>query len=578
MNLKTMGLSNETIQKLVRERRSQNEIQKGIDHQNRLRFHSVPVLRKADFTAEGNNAYQNFISWVGIEKPELLPKDKFTRFKQLLHPPIPTNELTESIYSQLFKVFSSQDAFFNYQFITPEIGADWEEFRDKSFWATHGFQAMQSAIDAVWVVDLPEMQLTERPEPFNRLVDIADVIDIRNDENNNCIYVILQVGDFVIAYDHEFIRVYQSKGSVANSIGGGVEISREPIKEIPHGLGYTPARQFWSDKLSPKNFVNKASPITKQLADLDWLVFHMTSKKYMDISNSYPITVAYEIDDDNEDPTRTDNKDRTEGGKKPKGNSYIGPGTFNTVPPPIDKADADLMNNPIKLISPDVETLEWHVSEEVRLTDKIYRNVVGVDQNIINDVAKNEKQIDSAFETRISVLFRVKANFEVINKFADSTIAQLRYGASFIRCQIDYGTKFFLKDVNELHQDFDMAKKAGADEIVLSQIQDNILNTKYKEDHDSRERAEIIRHLNPLPDKTITEAITILENGGIDKINFVIKANLINFVQRFERENISLDQFARDIDFSAKVDSILKRFKEYANEFNQSEQRPGDTD
>lgn len=568
-----MGLSNEQIQEKVKNRQRIQEIQKGIEHQNRLRFHSVTALSESDFSNNNNDAYLNFTKWIGIDKPELLPDDKYSRFIRLLQPPIPTNELTESIYSRLRKVFHSQDAFFNYEFIIPELKLDWELYRDNSFWATKGFQAMQSAIDSIWVVDLPETQLTPRPEPFNRLIDIANIVDIENDENLNCVYVIYQIGNKVVVYDDELIRVYTSEGRL-EGIVGGVNISREPEKEIPHGLGYTPARQFWSEQIDPRNFINKESPITKELADLDYLLFHMTNKKYMDLFNSYPIVAVYDHDDDSADPTRTENKDRAQGGKKPKGHRFAGPATLIGVPPPQDKTDADLMNNPVKIISPEVDTLEWHVSEEVRLTNKIYRSVVGVDQNVLNDVAKNEKQIDSSFESQLSVLFRVKKNFEIINKFADATIAKLRYGDSFISCQIDYGTKFFLKDVNELHQEFKTAKEAGASETILAQTQDAILNTKFKEDLRSRERAEIIRDLDPLPEKTIEEAVIILKNEGINKINFAIKSNLTNFVRRFERENISLVEFARDMNYAKKIESIINRFKEYANE---GEQRSSDT-
>lgn len=570
-----MGLSNEEIQKIVKSRPSQEEIQRGRDHQNRLRFHSVPVLNEHDFFRDDNDAYQNFTRWVGSKAPELLPEDKFKRFLQLLQLPIPTNELTEGIYDRLHKVFHSQDAFFNYDFISPELTADWLAYRDVTFWATKGFQAMQSAIDSVWVVDLPEFQTTPRPEPFNRLIDIANVVDILNDDNNNCIYVIYQIGKFVVSYDDETIRVYDTKGGTLAGSVGGVDISREPIKEIQHGLGYTPARQFWTNQMNPKNFINKESPITKELADLDWLLFHMTSKKYMDLSNAYPVTVIRNFDDDYEDKDRTENKDRTELGKRPDGNKLAGAGTVVGVPNQKDKDDPDLAKNAIQFISPDVETLEWHVGEETRLRNKIYRSVVGVNQDILNDAAKNEKQIDSAFESQLSVLLRVKANFEIINKFADSTIAQLRYGDSFLGCQIDYGTRFFLKDIGELHDEFKEAKEGGASEAITAQIHDNILDTKYKEDKHSRQRAEVIRHLDPLPDKNIDEAIKILENGGIDKINFIIKSNLIKFVQRFERENISLADFAKELDFSKKIEMIQDRFKFYANE---SEQRPGDPD
>ena len=170
----------------------------------------------------------------------------------------------------------------------------------------------------------------------------------------------------------------------------------------------------------------------------------------------------------------------------------------------------------------------------------------------------------------------MKKNFEIINKFADYTIAKLRYGDSFIGCQIDYGTNFFLKNINDLHKDFELAKKAGVGESILEQIQINILDTKYKEDHRSRERAKIIMDLDPLPQKNDDEAIKILENGGIDKINFIIKSNLINFVKRFERENINLVEFASNRDYSTKIDTILTKLKDYASEFRQDDPDQGE--
>jgi len=291
----------------------------------------------------------------------------------------------------------------------------------------------------------------------------------------------------------------------------------------------------------------------------------------MDLANSYPVVVSYDFNGDSEDSDITDDKGQPV--KKPKGNKLMGPGSVYTVDPPIDSQDADLMKDPVRFISPDVETLEWHVSEENRLTNKIYRSVVGADPELRNEMAKNENQVDAAFEAQLSVLFRIKRNFEIINKFADHTIAKLRYGDSFIGCNIDYGTRFFLKDVNELHGDFELSKKAGASDTILSQIQDNILDTKYKEDKHSRQRAEIIRDLDPLPEKTIDEAINIFDKGGMDKINFIIKSNFTNFVRKFERENINLVDFGRDINYAQKINTILNEFKKYA-----SEQRPDDSD
>ncbi|GAH10028.1 unnamed protein product, partial [marine sediment metagenome] len=96
---------------------------------------------------------------------------------------------------------------------------------------------------------------------------------------------------------------------------------------------------------------------------------------------------------------------RTDKGKKPDGNKLTGAGTILKVPIPRE-GEIDLMRDPAKMISPDVKTLKWHVDEETRLTNKIYRSIVGADVEIKNEAAKNEKQVDAAFESQLSVLFR----------------------------------------------------------------------------------------------------------------------------------------------------------------------------
>lgn len=561
-----MGLSNDQIQSLVKSRPSQREIQKGIAHQRRLRFHSDTLLEKRDL----NQAYYDFIRWIESESPEILHPDKMGIFKKLIHPPIPTIDLTETIFTKLRNIFHSQDSFYGCDFVSPEIKSDWDAYRDKSFWPTKGFQAMQTSIDSVWIAALPEKQKGFYPEPYNRLIDIEDVLDIKNDDYLNCKYVIFKYGGYVYVYDDEMIRVYSYDKNKMGTV---------PEKEIIHTLDYTPARQFWSECLHTGNNINRESPITKELTDLDWLLFHMTSKKYMDIANAYPIMVTYEDGDDYNDDTRTENKDRTPQQKRSGASEIKGAGSIIYAPVPVDTSDVDLMRyDPVKLVSPDVETLEWHVKEETRLNNKIYRSVVGGDSETKNDAAKNEKQIDSAFESQIAVLHRVKSNFEIIHRFADSTLAKIRYGSYFLGCNVDYGTRFFLKDVNELHEDYKHAKESGASEVILEGIQETITNTRYRGDTHSQQRAKIINDLDPLPNRTVDETIKILEKEGIDKINFVIKTNLIKFVRRFEMENIPLVDFASKIDYKSKIEIILNEFKRYASEINSSQQRSTGTD
>ena len=548
-----MPLSNDQIQELVRRRRDQREIDQGVRHQERLRFHTETILHKNDLSPY----YTDFLGWIGERKPEILALDKFNRFKQLIKAPIQTVELTESIYSRLFRIFFSQDSYFNYKFTDDALEADWDDYREDKFWPTMGFQAMQTAIDSVWVVNLPAEQRTEFPEPGNKLIDIKDVISIKNDEYNNCIYVIFQLGDYIYVYDDEFFRVYAVRSGVISSI---------PDVEVAHDLGYTPARMMWSERLTSHNYINKESPITKELTDLDWLLFHLTSKRYMDLANAYPVYAAYTMDKDYQDDKVTDDEQRIVG-KHPSGSDLVGAGSFLEGDPPNSNEEHDpLQYGPIKVISPDVNALNWHVQEEVRLTDKVFKAVVGTDQVSRNDAAKNETQIDSAYESQTSVLFRVKKNFEVINKFADATICRLRYGERFIDCDIDYGTNFFLKDVNDLQEELRDAKESGASDAILESINNNILHTKYRDDDKSITRANIITDLDPLPNRTMQEAAELFKVGGIDKINFIIKSNLISFVRRFERENTNVVNFGSLVNYNRKIEQVQEALKMYASE------------
>jgi hypothetical protein len=565
-----MPLSNEQIQEIIKGRRNQKEVQQGKKHQERLRFHTETVLQKSDLSPY----YTEFLNWIGEKTPEILSKDKFARFKHLIKAPIQTNELTETIFSRLHRVFHSQDSYFNYTFAGDELEGDWEQYRDAKFWPTLGFEAMQTAIDSVWVVELPSMQDDEYPEPKNKLIDIENVIDIKNDQYNNCIYVIFQLGDYIYVYDDEQFRVYPVINGVPSSI---------PNIEQPHDLGYTPARMMWSEKLCSNNLINKESPITKELTDLDWLLFHMTSKRYMDLANAYPVTITYELNDDYQDDSITENEQR-QVGDHPAGSDLMGSGSLLEVKQPYDNQGHDPMQyGPIKVIAPEVDALDWHVKEEVRLTDKIFRSVVGTDTEVMNDAAKNEKQIDAAFESQSSVLMRVKKNFEIIHKFADSTICRLRYGERFLDCDIDYGTNFFLKDVDDLQEELTKAKESGAPDAILESINNNILHTKYRDDNRSVTRANIITDLDPLPNRSLKEATELFKAGGIDKINFIIKSNLISFVRRFERENVDIVKFGSLTNYNRKVQQIFEALKSYANEMIQNgkdeisqQEAPGD--
>jgi len=555
------NLSNTEIQKLFLERPRKKEIDIGIKHNDRLRFHTETVINKSQLSPY----YQTYIDWISSKQPELLPTDKIERFKQLFTVPVPTVELTESIFSHLGNVFKGQDAFNRYQFSDDELLGDWQGFTTDDFWRTQGFSAMQNAIDSVWIVNLPEIQTSRYPEPKDRLIDIKNVIDISVDINNNCDYLIFQAGNKIYVYDdYKFSRYDFTDGSIALL----------PEVEIPHSLGYCPARMFWSEPLMSGDNINKKAPITNVLGDLDWLLTCQVFKKYMEIANSYPITAAYRKQQNFIGSEFESDRGRSKEQQKTAGGALAGPGSYLEVDPPL-QGESDLMADPVKLISPDVETLEFH-EDSIQLKEQnIFYKTVGIDGEQKNDMAKNEKQVMASFESQTSVLEKIARNFEIIQEFADRTKINLRYGPAVLQdISIDYGSKFFLKTEDDYIEQLKEVKDKGGHTAVVSAIMDETLEAKYRNDKNGLTRAKIIQELDPLPDKSQEEAEAILDKRGITIEQFIIKSQLLNFVKRFEREQASLVVFASARNYKDKIDLIYDEFIKYAKEITENSSEP----
>lgn len=556
-------LSESQIKKLIQEKPNKKYIEAGVKHNERLRLHSELILNKNNLP----RAYNDLINWLGTKDPELLPEDKMNRFKQLCTAPIPTVSLTGDIYTYLYRVFEGQDAFYRYKFKNPQNEQDWKERGKSNFWRTVGYQAMQTAIDSVWILELPEMQTTDLPEPRDRLIDISTVLDIEVNRDNDCQWVIFESDQKLYVYDDTNILTYEF---IDGKLG-------KLIFSAAHGLGYCPARMFWSDALQPRNYINKKAPLTHVLGDLDWMLVLKVFKRYMDMSNAYPITAAYETADDYQESPREDNDGRTPE-EKNNAKSFIGPGTLWTVRPPI-QGEPDAMSNPVKLISPDIATLKHHAETIDDLAVEIFRKVIGYGGEPENNQAKNEKQIMSGFESQMIKLRSIASNFEKIQSFADATKIRIRYGEDSLEdIAIDYGSRFFLYSTEELVENLKMSKDSGVDEGIIESMTDELLETKFRNDKGSLMRARILRDLDPLPDKSINDAIQIMNAGGLSKINFVIKANKISFAKRFDREQMPLQFFGENLSYDKKIQKIKEEFEKYAAENDSSEQRPGDTD
>lgn len=567
-----MGLRTRDIRKRIAEPRNRATLSRAIFQQNRLRFHVQTAV-----TPYVTQPITDFLAFVS----NLIPHDKFKIFKTMFRYPVKTNEITGICFDKLSRIFDGRNPAFNYQFTNTEQRDDWEDYRQNRLgeplvWATKGWEYFKTEINSVLVVDVPAEQKGELPEPYFYWLPIASVISYEADPDTGVMRWIIfrQDGNRIAVIDDESYRVFRNDH---DNIG-------ELLVENRHSLGYCPARFFWNEPLSLADPDVKASPLSKELESLDWYLFFHLSKRQLDLFGSYPIYSGYEKDCDY---SNEESGDYCDGGYlKDRQGHYkldasgllmrcpkcgdkriVGAGTFVEVPVPSDKVPD--MRNPVQILTVDRNSLDYNVAEEERLRTEIITAVVGTNEEVTTRDALNEQQIRANFESQSTVLNRVKKGFEEAQQFVDETVCRLRYGGEFISAKINLGTEFYLLDPTQLRERYRTAKESGASEAELDALQQQIVETEYRNDPTQRQRMLLLAELEPYRHLTRAEATDLYSKGMITEDDLRIKLDFANFVRRFERENTNILEFGSAIPFARKIEIITDKLKEYARENRQ---------
>ena len=248
-----------------------------------------------------------------------------------------------------------------------------------------------------------------------------------------------------------------------------------------------------------------------------------------------------------------------------------GPGSFLEVPIPNSTEGISDMRNPVQITTIDKDSLDYNTDELTRLHDEIVVSVVGQGGSaaVSEKEAINETQVAANFESKTSVLNALKTNFETAQKFIEDTICKLRYGNSFLSSSISWGTEFYIFTIQELYSKYDSAKKMGASEAELDAIMQQILEVEYQNNPIILQRMQILRQLEPYPNKTLQE-ITSLYDKGLLNINFIkLKINFSELISKFERENIDIVEFGSTLPFNEKIKIIKDKLLDYVKELDE---------
>lgn len=560
---------NQIIEEVKRPSKAKT-IRHAIEQQDRIKFHAdttLDIVKNVPFSK-----FKTFVQ-------SLLPTDKFLITMNLLKFPIPTNEVTESVFVKLSKIFDGRNPANNYQFHRTEERDDWEWYRqdvlhEPSVWANKAWEYFKTEINCVMVVDMPLVKdpSDSRPQPYFYFVPIESVISYRT-KGDGMEWIIYHSGENVIAIDEEYYWVF-TWDKKKNSIG-------TLIAQNPHGLGYCPSRFFWSEPLSLAEPDIKKSPLSKELANLDYYLFRELSKRYLDLYGSYPILSGYEEECDYSDKdgnvchkghlVKPDGSLLTDvngnpvecplcHGKK----ALAGAGSYISIPIP-EEGQPDL-RNPVQMLTVDKKCLDYNVEDLERLRQRIVSACVGVDNTIVNEVSLADKQVDASFESQETVLNRIKKGFESAQLFVDTTCCLLRYGDEFISANVNYGTEFYTLTPEVLRNRYNKAKEGGASDYELDAIRQQIIETEYRHNPIQLQRMIILADLEPYAHLTKEEVLKLKSEGLASDEEVLLKNDFSGFIRRFERENDNILEFGTKMAYSEKIKTIYQTLLNYARE------------
>ncbi len=109
-----------------------------------------------------------------------------------------------------------------------------------------------------------------------------------------------------------------------------------------------------------------------------------------------------------------------------------------------------------------------------------------------------------------------------------------------------------------MQEEISKAKTSKINGVIVSAMEIEFAGKRFINEPEVKDRTELVLKLDPLPNKTEDEKMSMLSNKGITLMNYIISSNIESFVQR------AIDE---DIKFAAKpLPEQIKIMQEYAQE------------
>lgn len=507
---------------------------------------------------------------------------KFDRVCDFFRFPLPIIQDSDAILNDFFKVFDGKNRYFNVsadrditrlnQWISDFRIEEWIEENMADVWCKkpNSFVVVDVNEKGPYLLNIDSERLVdaEFKNKFGQLVYIAFVHSVSREEETG------EETIFYSVYDDEKYYVF-SKSSE--------EEDYKTVSEVPHNIGYCPAHSFIRESTTRSNLFKRRVAFTKALSRMEDFTIFDVFNNYLDHYAPFPVTESPRqacqdqmcvdgkvpeqiVTDVAKGTTKTVwNECQTcEGGKNQGKN--IGPGTHIGI---NVRAQGNDGSGVFKMHFPDTSKLE-HIPKKLDgIILEIKNKVVGVN-GMISKEAVNELQAKGGFESMESVVLRNKKELDELYKWIVRTTSRIFFKDIDVRVDANFGTEWYLSTEEDIQAKYDQAKKIGLPMEELMMIYIQLIETKYKGNNTKIERQKMLLQLDPLPLISVQESIELNSKGHVSDELLVFKINFLNFIAKFESENVPITQFGLALEMPKRIEIIKRTLNLYINEIKNS--------
>ena len=573
-----MTLDETTAIKTIKSPRSAKKIEAVKDQESQLRV-MTESMSQSELT--GERYWTNLMATM-----EKRSDKKFGRVKEFIRYPLPVGELSDSILDDFYRVFDGKNRYFNTtgdrditrleEWIREETPEEWIEKQAR--------QVFKNKPNSFVVIDQ-----TEDGSPYMIFVDSTRLIDAVFKSKEGDLEYITFIHSQEPMEDPTVILTYYSVYDSENYYVFSKQSNQDEYTKVSarsHGIGYCPAKSFIKTPSNSKNNFKRSVAFTNSLSKLeDWTMFDVF-RNYVDYYAPFPVTeapknkcpnpecqdgkVSEEILDGNQAGATRTRWTTCKACDGVDGGQHIFPGTHIGIRVQRDK-DVNDGSGVFKMIFPDTAQMKYVPEKLQDLELDIRHKTVGINTLMANE-AFNELQVKGSFATMESILLRTKTELDELYKWIVNTIGRLYYTDLDANVEANFGTEFYLVSEEDLQKRYKEAKATGLpmDELLMIYIQ--LIETKYKGNTNKINHQKMLLQLDPYPLFSTKEMFEMKDKGIIDDVDLSLKVNFLNFISKFENENVPITQFGLNLELYQRIDKIRETLNIYNNETIKSKQ------